>query len=119
MCAAASNASPALLGHSELVNILSSLLLVIVLIVLLSWLVKRLNVVQLSSSKGFESISSMTLGPKERMMIVKVGSRYLLIGIGASSVNTLYDFGEQLPDGFNQENKTSFAQLLKSAIRKS
>lgn len=111
--------TPTVLNHSELVKILTGLLIVLFLIILLSWLVKRFNVIQLSSSKGFEVIASMILGPKEKIMVLKVGARYLLIGVGAASVNTLYDFGEQLPADFKIENKSSFAELLKSAVRKS
>lgn len=114
-----SQTAPGVLNHSELVKILTGLLLVLLVIFLLSWLVKRFNVVQLSSSKGFNVVASMTLGPKERMLLLKVGARYLLIGVGASSVNTLYDFGEQMPEGFDVENKSSFADLLKSTLRKS
>jgi flagellar protein FliO/FliZ len=110
---------PTVLNHSELVKILTGLLLVLFIIILLSWLVKRFNVIQLSSSKGFEVIASMMLGPKEKIMVLKVGQRYLLIGVGVASVNTLYDFGEHLPADFKIENKSSFAELLKSAVRKS
>ncbi|RUR05933.1 flagellar biosynthetic protein FliO [Legionella sp. km772] len=116
---ATSTTAPAVLNHSELVKILTGLLLVLFVIFLLSWLIKRFNVVQLSSSKGFNVIASMTLGPKERILLIKVGARYLLIGIGTSTVNTLYDFGEQKPEGFDVENKSSFADLLKSTLRKS
>lgn len=114
-----SQAAPAVLNHSELVKIFTGLLLVLLVIFLLSWLIKRFNVVQLSSSKGFNAIASMTLGPKERMLLVQVGTRYLLIGIGTSSVSTLYDFGENMPKGFDVENKSSFADLLKSTLGKS
>lgn len=110
--------SSAVLSANEMIKLLSGLLLVLFVILLLSWLVKRFNVVQLSSSKGFTTIASMTLGSKERMMLIKVGTRYLLVGIGSSSVTTLHDFGEQLPNGFEGENKPSFPELLKSALRK-
>lgn len=115
---AASQTAPTALSHTELTKVLSGLLLVLLIIVLLSWLVKRFNVAQFSSSKGFEMIASMMLGPKEKVVLIKAGSRYLLIGIGAGAVNTLHDFGEQMPAEFNYENKTSFAELLKSAVRK-
>jgi flagellar protein FliO/FliZ len=111
--------TPKVLDNSELIKILTGLLLVLFIIIVLSWVVKRFNVIQLSSSKGFEAIANMTLGPKEKITLLKVGNRYLLVGIGSASINTLYDFGEQLPDGFGLENKTSFADLLKSVVRKS
>lgn len=111
-------AAPMVLDHSELIKILTGLFFVIFIIVLLSWLVKRFNVVQLSTSRGFEAVATMTLGPKEKITLLKVGSRYLLIGVGSGAINTLYDFGEQLPDGFSSENNASFAELLKSVVRK-
>lgn len=111
--------APSGIHHAELSRLLLGLGFVVLIIILLSWIIKRLNVVNLSSSKGFESVASMTLGPKERMMLIKIGKKYLLIGIGASAINTLYDFGEELPDGFDTELKPSFSALLKTAVRKS
>lgn len=111
--------SPNLISHNELVKVVTGLLFVLLIIFCLSWIVKRLNVVKLSSSSGFQSIATMTLGPKEKIMLLKVGERYLLMGVAAASINILHDFGEQLPLGFDPDNKTTFAELLKSAVRKS
>ena len=116
---AESNSMPSGLNHAELVKVFGGLLLVLLVIILLSWIVKRFNVVQLSSSKGFATVATMIIGPKEKISLIKVGDRYLLIGIGAATVNTLHDFGDQLPSGFLAEDKPSFADLLKSAVRKS
>lgn len=104
--------------HAELIRVIMGLLFVLMLIGLLSWVVKRLHVVNLSSSKGFQSIATMTLGPKERITLLKVGARYLLMGIGAGSVTLIHDFGEQLPTGFDLEHKAGFAEILKSVVRK-
>ena len=65
---AQSQVTASVINHSELVKILTGLLLVLFIIFILSWLVRRFNVVQLSSSKSFNVISSMTLGPKERIL---------------------------------------------------
>ena len=111
--------SPHLINHNELTRVVGALFCVLIIILALSWLVKRLNVVKLSSSKGFQSIATMTLGPKERVMLLQVGGRYLLIGIGAGAVSTLCDFGQQLPSGFELDNKANFKELLKSAVGKS
>ena len=111
--------SPNLISHNELMRVITGLLCVLLLIVCLSWIVKRLNVVKLSSSNGFQSIASMSLGPKEKIMLLKVGERYLLMGVGASTVSILHDFGEELPKGFSSDNKPTFSELLKSAVGKS
>ncbi|WP_367274449.1 flagellar biosynthetic protein FliO [uncultured Legionella sp.] len=118
-CALPTEHSNNMISHSELMKVISGLLLVLLIIIVLSWLVKRLQGANLSSSKGFQSIASITLGPKERVMLLMVGERYLLMGVGAGSVTLLYDFGEQLPAGFDLSNKSTFSELLKSAVGKS
>lgn len=105
------------LNHGELMHIVMGLLLVLLLIIALSWVVKRLHGIQMGSAKGFQSIASMILGPKEKITLLKVGVRYLLIGSGSGQITLLYDFGEQLPTGFDSINKTSFADLLKSVAK--
>ncbi|HHT0592354.1 TPA: flagellar biosynthetic protein FliO [Legionella anisa] len=105
------------LNHGELLRIVMGLLLVLLLIIALSWVVKRLHGIQMGSAKGFQSIASMILGPKEKITLLKVGTRYLLVGSGSGQVTLLYDFGEQLPTGFDSINKTSFADLLKSVAK--
>ncbi|WP_058520626.1 flagellar biosynthetic protein FliO [Legionella tucsonensis] len=105
------------LSHGELMRIVMGLLLVLLLIIVLSWVVKRLYGMQMRSAKGFQPIASMILGPKEKITLLKVGMRYLLVGSGSGQVTLLYDFGEQLPTGFDSKNKTSFADLLKSVAK--
>lgn len=119
-CAASETKLPtAAISRGETMRVLMGLLLVIVVLLLLSWLLKKLNVAQFSSSKGFQTIATMALSTKEKMILLKVGRRYLLIGVGASSVNTLYDFGETLPEEFTEESSASFKDVLKTMIRKS
>lgn len=108
------------ISHGELLRIISGLLFVLFIIVFLSWIVKRLHGVNVTSSKGFQTVGSMILGPREKIVLLKIGDRYLLVGVGSCSVNILYDFGNQLPEGFDVDNKSSsFADILKSAIGKS
>ncbi|CAM3112228.1 flagellar assembly protein FliO [Legionella steigerwaltii] len=105
------------LSQGELIRVVMGLLLVLLLIIVLSWVVKRLHGMQMGSAKGFQSVASMILGPKEKITLLKVGTRYLLIGSGAGNVTLLHDFGEQLPSGFDITNKPSFADLLKSVVK--
>ncbi|MCE0723414.1 MULTISPECIES: flagellar biosynthetic protein FliO [Legionella] len=98
-------------------RIVMGLLLVLLLIIALSWVIKRLHGMQVGSAKGFQSIANMILGPKEKITLLKVGTRYLLVGSGSGQVTLIYDFGEQLPTGFDPINKTSFADLFKSVVK--
>jgi flagellar protein FliO/FliZ len=106
------------IGRGELLRVVSGLVVVLIIIAGLSWLVKRVNGANLGMRRGFQALATMSLGPKERMVLLQVGGRYLLLGVGVGSVNLLCDYGEQLPQDFEQGNKPSFSELLKSAVRR-
>ncbi|WP_141676659.1 flagellar biosynthetic protein FliO [Legionella jamestowniensis] len=116
----ANNASKASsISNSELLRVMSGLLLVVGVIVLLSWLLRRLNNAGLGNSNGFKVIASMSLGTREKIMLINTGNRFLLLGVTSGSINTLHDFGEELPVGFLSDTKTSFSEFLKTALGKS
>lgn len=104
--------------NNEWLKVSLALLFVLGLILILSWLVKRLHGVNFTTSKGFQLIASMTLGPKEKIMLVQVGGQYLLMGVGSGTVTMLYDFGQELPLGFEPDKKQSLSELFKSSVRK-
>ncbi|ARG97968.1 flagellar biosynthetic protein FliO [Legionella micdadei] len=110
--------SPAL-SSSELMRVLGGLLIVVAVIVLLSWILRRLNGAKFANASGFKIIACMNLGAREKIMLVQVGSRILLLGVTSGSINTLHDFGEELPPSFSSEPKPSFSEFLKTALGKS
>lgn len=117
--------APAISGNyaavtgSELLKISVALLFIVLLIIFLSWIIKRLNRANSGANSSMSILACTNLGMKEKMVLVKVGSRILLVGVAAGSVNTLCDFGEQLPEGFSSEGKKQFADLFKNALRSS
>lgn len=106
------------MNHNELFRMIFGLAIVVLVILFLSWLAKRMNGVSFTSGKGFQYMGGMVLGPKEKIVLLKAGNRHLLVGVGAASISMLYDFGEELPPGFVADNKSTFADALKSAIGK-
>lgn len=107
------------LGQSDWIKMITGLFLIVTLILLFSWLVKKIPNTHWRSSTGFRPVGGMVLGPKEKMMLIQVGGRYLLIGVTPASIGLVYDFGEQRPEGFECEEPSKFAALLKSALVKS
>lgn len=107
------------LGGHEMLRLASGLLLVVLLIIVLAWIVRRLNQAGIGVSGAFRIMACSSLGPREKIMLVKAGERYLLLGVTSGSINTLHDFGEALPPGFQTETHNAFADLLKQVMRKS
>ena len=119
VCLAVPEGTVAVISRTELMRVIVGLLVVLLMIGGLSWLIKRLNIIQLGSTKGCQIITSTSLGPKEKVILLKIGGRHLLIGVGAAAINLLYDFGETLPVGVDAGQKSSFTDFFTAAMRKS
>ncbi|WP_143824517.1 flagellar biosynthetic protein FliO [Neiella marina] len=85
-----------------------SLLVVLAVAIGLAWLWKRLMPSSLLGPSGMDVVASRHVGTKERLLLVKVGERYLLLGVTAHAINTLAEFSaEQLPDALQQIQQPS------------
>ncbi|MFC3907987.1 flagellar biosynthetic protein FliO [Legionella dresdenensis] len=108
------------ISGTELIRVTTGLLFVLAVIVFLSWLLKKLNKAGIGVSKGFTVVACLSLGTREKVMLVKAGPRYLLLGVASGNIATLHDFGDVLPEGFaDSQNNAGFADFFKAALRKS
>lgn len=107
------------ISHAEMVKVVLGLLLVLGVILLLSWGIKKINASNFAFQSGFKSIAGMMIGPREKIQLIQVGKRYLLIGIGGGGITLLCDFEDKLPEGFETNASPAFGDFLKSALRKS
>ncbi len=93
------------------------LILIIALIVVLAWLVNKLRGTQLIPSQGaIRVIASQSLGMKERIAVVQIGEKQMVIGVTPQQITHLTDLDEPLPEG-QESTPGSFQELLKKAIR--
>ena len=99
----------------DLATTFGSLFLVIALILLMSWLFKRLRLPALGQHDDLAIVRQLAVGTKERIMIIQAGDQQLVIGVTAHSIQLLTELNTPL----NQEVKTaSFATLLSQRIKK-
>ncbi|TFH73340.1 flagellar biosynthetic protein FliO [Gammaproteobacteria bacterium LSUCC0112] len=110
-------------GANALGQTLLWLVVVVGLILLLAWLAKRLGGLQLQNAGAIKVLSMMPVGNKERIALVQVGDKQILIGIAPGRVNTLHVFEhavintEQAEDaGISVSGKQSFQQILINTV---
>jgi flagellar protein FliO/FliZ len=77
-----------------------ALFAVLVVIVVLASLLKRFNL-KFQGASGMKVLSSVSLGAKERLVIVDVGGEKLLLGVTQQSIDCL----KELPSDINLEGK--------------
>jgi len=77
-------------------SMILSLLMVICLIVICAFVLKRFNLGQQSISQ-LKVVTSLSLGAKERVVVVQAGEQQLLLGVTAQQVTLIERLSEPLP----------------------
>jgi flagellar protein FliO/FliZ len=98
-------------GLSQLVI---SLALVVGLVILLAFLYKKMQL-KLPGSKHFKIISTLSLGPREKLLVIEIQGKQRVIGVTAHSVNFLFDLENPLPE---EKLALDFHTQLQSFLKK-
>jgi flagellar protein FliO/FliZ len=77
-------------GAGSLVQVTLSLVLVLGAVFAAAWLVRRLKTFGKFGSGPVEVIADISLGAKERAVLVQVGGKQLLLGVAPGRVSTLH-----------------------------
>jgi flagellar protein FliO/FliZ len=87
---AALASGPTAPSRSDLVQWTMGLGLVIVLILLLALLLRRMNQCAFSQGKRLRILGGIPVGARERVVLLQVGERCLLLGVAPGRVETLH-----------------------------
>lgn len=103
---------------SQLASLVGGLVLILVLIWGLSWFVKRFSQGGFLQNPTMKIVSAMPLGTRERLMLVDVGGKQLLLGVTATQINTLHVFDEPVVQTEKSQAVTSdFSQKLMAILQ--
>ncbi|WP_268406716.1 flagellar biosynthetic protein FliO [Alteromonas sp. a30] len=93
-------------------SVFLSLIVVIGIVFMLAYLLRRLNVTHTGSNQ-MHVVATMMVGTRERMMVVQVGDEQHLIGITANNINHLAKLEQPISGPQVNENlKSKFQSLL-------
>lgn len=115
---------PPAVDSSGIVQIILSLFLVLAAIVLVAWLLKRMNMAQQEAGRQLKVLGGVSIGQRERIVLVEVENTWLVVGVGPGQIRTLHTLpkiegsaegGEAQHPGF-QTPGGKFATLLSSAL---
>jgi len=79
-------APPSPLSLGSLFELTLSLALIIVLIVAAGWALRRLKMTGPRARGDIAVLDELMLGPRERIVLVRVGDAQVLIGVGAGGI---------------------------------
>jgi flagellar protein FliO/FliZ len=103
---------------SQLGQLLLGLLLVIGLIFVLAWLLRRVQRIGPRGTQVIKLLASQALGPRDRLVLVQVGNEQVLLGLSAGRITPLHVLKDpvHLPD--SEPASAEFAQRLMELLGK-
>jgi flagellar protein FliO/FliZ len=80
----------AAVSTGSVLQVIVSLLLVLAAVVMVAWVLKRINLPQQGSGNALKVISGVAVGQRERVVLVEVNDTWLVVGVAPGQVNALH-----------------------------
>ena len=102
----------------QLTQLVLGLLLVIGLIFVLAWLMRRVQRIGPGNGQVIELVGSRALGPRDRLVLVQVGEEQILLGITPGRITPLHVLKQPVHVAQTQTATPEFAQRLMELLGK-
>ena len=81
---------PAPVSSGSVIQVIVSLLLVLAAVLVVGWVLKRLHLPQQGAGNLLKVISGVSVGQRERVVLVEVNDTWLVLGVAPGQVRTLH-----------------------------
>ncbi len=105
-------------GPADVLGLGTGLVLVVGAILLTGWVYSRTQKLRGGASDLIRIVASQPLGTRERVLLLQVADKQLLVGMTSSSVQTLHVFDEPVAEPAVPGGQ-GFAERLRAAVRSS
>lgn len=100
-------------------QIMLSLVLVLLIIFFSAWLLRRYGRAPGVANGSLKVVGALSVGQRERIMLLQVGKEQILVGVTTSKISTLHRLQEPVETTAKPEAvKGAFAQRLQEALSK-
>ncbi|NLY59378.1 MAG: flagellar biosynthetic protein FliO [Gammaproteobacteria bacterium] len=117
LTAAAAEPVPGVSLAGQLAQMGLGLVVVVGLIFLLGYLMRRVGPLAPQGGQHIRVISTLPLGPRDRLALVQVGDQQLLLGISPGRISTLHVLDEPVLDD-TETGSGDFARKLQAILKR-
>lgn len=107
------------MSGSHLLQLVIGLFIVVLCIVVLAWFAKKMNRFHSTSDDALKIIGAISMGARERVVLLQVGEEQLVLGVSPGRINTLHVLNtpvETITKDTNALVGNGFAAKLKNMI---
>lgn len=110
-------------GPGYLLQLAGGLVVVLLGIFALAWIMRRVTRFQSAAGERMRVLGALSVGARERVVLVQVGEEQILVGVAAGQVRKLHVLSEPLPEpvpraGARPGIGPNFAERLGQALRR-
>lgn len=107
-------------GVGNYVQMFFGLFIVVALIFGMAWFMRRMGSMNGSATGNLKVLGGVSVGQRERIVLVQAGDTQLLVGVAPGEIRTLHVMEEPIVAAINsnQKNQNGFAEKLHDAIKK-
>lgn len=109
-------ALPAVIGSDEILNMGTSLILIVAVIFVVAWLYKKIQGTSHNNGGHIRVLAAQPLGPKERVIVVEIAGQQLVLGVTANQIQMLHVLQQAL-DTDSSSLQSGFAERLRTIIK--
>jgi len=113
------SSTPAVSTSAFFGEVMAGLIIVLLMIFALAWMVKRMGAGSFLTNQHMKIVASVAMGTRERVVVLDVGGKQILLGITPQNINTLHVFDEPVFSELTDNQAPSdFAQKIKYFMQK-
>lgn len=99
-------------------QIVISLLLVLVIIFIAAWLLRRYGRFPGVADGNLKVLGALSVGQRERILLLQVGKEQVLVGVTSSKITRLHQLEEPVEMQHQESNASDFSKKLQAALNR-
>ncbi len=99
----------------EVWKLFSGMAVILVAVVVILWLLKRLGRMTMTANNQIQVLGGVSLGAREKLVLVQVADKQMVLGVAPGSVRTLYVLEQ--PISIEDTPPGPFGRLLSEKLR--
>lgn len=101
---------------AQLLSVTLALVFIVALIFAVSWFIRRFGSGAFVQAGQMKIVAALPLGTRERLMLVDVAGKQLLLGVTATQINCLHEFAEPVITG-EAAGSSDFSRKLMAILQ--
>lgn len=123
LIAAEKNTAPAMqpvidpLSGTNIFQMVAGLLFVLAIVIAIAWLIRRVGGVSMAGGGVMSVVGGMSMGARERVVLLQVGEEQLLIGVSPGRIQKLHVLDKPIEIQQKKTADISFANKFSEVLR--